>query len=242
MKLIRPDWLVPAQIKAFTTTRQGGCSKGVYAGLNLGDHVADDPLDVVENRRLLAAENGWQDVQWLQQVHSTIAVEASGNGDVPQADACWTDQPGQVCVVMTADCLPVFISNADGTRVAVAHAGWRGLVDGVVENTLQVFDQREDLHVWLGPAIGPYAFEVGEEVRQQFCDELAASDTAFKPSVTEGKWLADIYQLARLRLQNIGIEQVSGGDQCTFSQADDFYSYRRDGVTGRMASVIWIDS
>ncbi|MBN3564745.1 peptidoglycan editing factor PgeF [Aliamphritea spongicola] len=240
MKLIRPDWQAPANIHGFTTTRLGGCSEGVYAGLNLGDHVADDPARVAENRRLLAGEHGWQAVQWLQQTHSTIVVEASAEGNVPEADACWTDKPGQVCIVMTADCLPVFISSADGSRVAVAHAGWRGLVDGVVENTLQVFSDQQDVHIWLGPAIGPDAFEVGEEVRQQFCDFLPASETAFKPSANAGKWLADIYQLARLRLQHLGIERISGGEHCTFTQADDFYSYRRDGVTGRMASAIWI--
>ncbi len=240
MKLIRPDWQAPAHVNAFTTTRQGGCSEGVYAGLNLGDHVADDSAKVAENRRLLATEHGWEAVQWLQQTHSTVVVEASAEGRVPEADACWSDKAGQVCVVMTADCLPVFISSGDGSRVAVAHAGWRGLVDGVVENALQVFSGQQDLHVWLGPAIGPDAFEVGDEVRQQFCDYLATSETAFKPSANSGKWLADIYQLARLRLRHLGIEQISGGDHCTFTQTTDFYSYRRDGVTGRMASAIWI--
>lgn len=245
MQLIHPDWSVPSRIRAFTTTRYGGVSEGVYAGLNLGNHVGDDPRLVNQNRQLLDDSHRWDSVQWLQQTHSTIVhkagvVEAGESGEVPEADACWTDKPGQACAVMTADCLPVFICNRQGTRVAVAHAGWRGLVDGIVEQTLQQFSQ-DDVSIWLGPAIGPQAFEVGDEVRQQFCDVLPVSEQAFTASVNSGKWLADIYQLARLRLQHAGIDCISGGDYCTYSQADDFYSYRRDGVTGRMASVIWID-
>lgn len=245
MTRIFADWAAPANVHALTTTRKGGVSVAPYAGLNLGDHVADDPAAVATNRQQLIDELGLQTPpQWLQQVHGVQVVQAQPDGQVPEADACWSDQAGQACIVMTADCLPVFFTDRQGSKVAVAHAGWRGLADGILEQTLNCFANPADVLCWLGPAIGPDAFEVGGEVRAQFCAQLPASEQAFKPVVgkeAEDKWLADIYQLARLRLNAAGVTAISGGDHCTFSNADNFYSYRRDGVTGRMASIIWLD-
>lgn len=241
MTLITADWSAPTHIKAFTTTRQGGCSEGVYRSFNLGDHVGDAAERVAENRERLRQQHDWQQPpQWLSQVHGTTLVKVSGERGI-EADACWTDAVNQPCVVMTADCLPVFFTDIEGRRVAVAHAGWRGLVDGVLEQTLSVFPDPTQVLVWFGPAIGPQAFEVGDEVRAQFCDQLATSSRAFLATPEPHKWLADIYQLARLRLQVAGVQYISGGDYCTFSQPELFYSYRREGVTGRMASVIWIN-
>ncbi|MDI3325254.1 peptidoglycan editing factor PgeF [Pontibacterium granulatum] len=245
MQPIIADWDAPKNVHALTSTRLGGVSEAPYAGLNLGDHVSDDPAAVGQNRQQLIDALGLQQSpQWLQQVHGITVVKAEADGSVPEADACWSDRPGQACIVMTADCLPVFFADKQGSRVAVAHAGWRGLADGVLEATLNCFDDPAQVVCWLGPAIGPEAFEVGGEVREQFCALLPASEQAFKPVAgkeSDDKWLADIYQLARLRLNAAGVTRVSGGEHCTFSDADQFYSYRRDGVTGRMASVIWLD-
>lgn len=243
MRLITAAWPAPRNVRACVTTRDGGVSKGPYCGLNLGDHVDDDPQAVAVNRQALADRLNFQrSPQWLAQVHGTDLIRARSDGSVPQADACWSDQVGQPCIVMTADCLPVFFCDRQGTRVAVAHAGWRGLADGVLEQTLAVFSAPADVLVWFGPAIGPDAFEVGGEVREQFCRSLSESAEAFKPSGTPGKWLADIYQLARLRLQRAGVSQISGGDLCTYSDAESFFSYRRDGVTGRMASIVRLEA
>ncbi|SER12399.1 conserved hypothetical protein [Amphritea atlantica] len=242
MKLITADWLAPEHIRAFTTTRLGGCSKDVYGSLNLGDHVGDAPHLVSANRQLLAEHCKFlKQPQWLSQVHGTTLVKACHNGLVIEADACWSDESGQPCVVMTADCLPVFFTDKQGGRVAIAHAGWRGLLGGVLEQTLAVFPDPSEVLVWFGPAIGPLAFEVGDEVKQQFCDVMPAAESAFVATQRPGKWLADIYLLARLRLKQAGVQNVFGGEYCTFTQSDLFYSYRRDGVTGRMASVIWIN-
>lgn len=240
MKLIRPQWPVPDRVQACVSTRQGGRSRGVFQGLNLGDHVGDDPLAVAYNRAHLCEQLGLErPAQWLRQVHGVDVVQAADDGLVRQADACWSDQPGLACVVMTADCLPVFFS--DGEKVAVAHAGWRGLVAGILENTLAVFDQPERVHCWLGPAIGPKAFEVGAEVRAAFCAAQPGAERAFQARAeAPGKYLADIYVLARMRLEAAGVASVSGGEFCTLSDAENFYSYRRDGETGRMASLIWL--
>jgi len=243
MKWIEADWPAPAHIRALTTTRLGGVSEAPFNSLNLGDHVDDEAAAVAENRQRLMTATGLSlSPQWLQQVHGTEVVKASPEGDVPQADACWSDQPGQGCIVMTADCLPVCFTDRSGSRVAVAHAGWRGLCNGVLEETLAVFDEPAEVVVWLGPAIGLEAFEVGGEVRQQFCDKQASADAAFRP--VEGKsdkWLADIYLLARLRLQAAGVNSIHGGGFCTFHDSARFFSYRREQRTGRMATLIWID-
>ncbi|WP_432697515.1 peptidoglycan editing factor PgeF [Marinobacterium sp. YM272] len=244
MKLIRADWDAPEHIHALTTTRLDGLSQAPFDGLNLGDHVGDQPASVAKNRQMLLKALGLSSApQWLSQVHGIRIVEAQPDGQVREADGCWSATPGQACVVMTADCLPVLITDRKGTRVAAAHAGWRGLASGVLEATLAHFPDPEDLLVWIGPAIGPLAFEVGGEVREAFVRALPACEAAFKVSPTDStKWLADIYQLARLRLQAAGVKEVTGGDFCTFTESDYFYSYRRDGQTGRMASLIWIDA
>lgn len=244
MKLIRADWQAPDHIHALTTTRLDGVSQAPFDGLNLGDHVGDQLEAVDENRQMLMKALGLTvPPQWLSQVHGVRIVEAQPDNKVREADGCWSSAAGQACVVMTADCLPVLITDRKGTRVAAAHAGWRGLASGVLEATLAHFPDPEDLLVWMGPAIGPLAFEVGSEVREQFVRALPASDEAFQVSPTDSsKWLADIYQLASLRLRAAGVKHVSGGDYCTFTESDYFYSYRRDGQTGRMASLIWIDA
>ncbi len=242
MKLIQADWPAPAHVRALASTRQGGVSGVPWHSLNLGDHVSDDPAAVADNRQALLSHLGLtRSPQWLQQVHGTTVVQARADGQVREADACWTAEPGLACIVMTADCLPVLFTDRQGTQVAAAHAGWRGLVDGVLESTLRQFVDPAEVLVWLGPAIGPLAFEVGEEVRTRFCSELAASDAAFRPGTQPGKWLADLYQLARLRLQRAGVRQIHGGGFCTLHDSARFFSYRRDGQTGRMASLIWID-
>lgn len=240
MKLITPRWPVPARVKACVSTRAGGVSKGAFKGLNLGDHVGDDPRAVAQNRgRLCDHLELEHPAQWLQQVHGTEVVEAAADGRVQQADACWSDQPGLACVVMTADCLPVFFS--DGHRVAVAHAGWRGLEAGILENTLAVFEAAQRVHCWLGPAIGPDAFEVGAEVRTAFCATQPDAAQAFRARDDQSlKYFADLYALARMRLESADVASVCGGDFCTYTDSERFYSYRREGETGRMASLIWL--
>lgn len=243
MKLIRADWQAPARIHALTTTRQDGVSEPPFDSFNLGLHVGDVAAAVEQNRQRLSSALGLrQPPQWLSQVHGVQVVEARPDGVVREADGCWSSMPGVACAVLTADCLPVLICNRAGTRVAAAHAGWRGLASGVLEAALAPFENPAELLVWLGPAIGPLAFEVGSEVREQFVARQASAEGAFLPSPTgEGKWLADLYRLARLRLEAAGVRAISGGDYCTFTQSDDFYSYRREGQTGRMASLIWIE-
>lgn len=245
MRFIRADWDAPTHIHALTTTRQGGESTGPYTGLNLGDHVDDLPEAVSANRHLLIQATGLQQPpQWLKQVHGTAVVEAQADGLVRTADACFSSKPGQGCIVMTADCLPVLFTNTQGTRVAAAHAGWRGLAAGVLEQTLKAFDPQDRILAWLGPAIGPLAFEVGAEVKQIFVQQDQSAEEAFRPSPThpQDRFLADIYQLARIRLLAAGVVAITGGEHCTFSDTQSFFSYRRDGVTGRMASLIWIEA
>ncbi len=236
-----PDWPAPATIRARVSTRIGSLSCGPYAGFNVATHVGDDPERVAACRAQLATELGWtRPAQWLEQVHGTDLVEALADSHVPEADACFSREPGQPCVVMTADCLPVLFTCRDGTQVAAAHAGWRGLCQGVLEATLASFAcSPDEVLVWLGPAIGPEQFEVGNEVRAAFIAAHAQAYTAFRPSERAGHWLADLYQLARLRLARAGCHAVYGGGFCTYRQSDLFYSYRRTPVTGRMASMIW---
>jgi hypothetical protein len=239
---ITPGWPAPERVNALITTRLGGCSAAPFDSLNLGDHVGDDPAKVLRNRALLRERAGLPDEPlWLNQVHGCgVAGCRSGEPTPPEADASTTTEPGRVCAVMTADCLPLLICNLDGTRVAAVHAGWRGLVNGVIERTLERFRQPGgELMVWLGPAIGPAAFEVGDEVRAAFVAVQPAAERAFR-AVRPGHWLADLYQLARLRLEAAGVGYIGGGNCCTFTDSERFFSYRRDGVTGRMASLIWL--
>ena len=241
MPLIVPDWPAPPSIHAVATTRLGGVSTGPYAGLNLGDHVGDDPAAVAANRRLLSEALALPAPPfWLRQVHGTRVVRAGRGESLPmEADGSWTDEAGVVCVVGTADCLPVLFCDAAGTRVAAAHAGWRGLAAGVLEATVAALDVVSDhLLVWVGPAIGAAAFEVGPEVREAFLDVDRSAETAFRGGPGD-RWLTDLAQLARLRLQRSGVTRVWGGHWCTAGDPARFYSYRRDGRTGRMATLIW---
>ncbi|WP_041599977.1 peptidoglycan editing factor PgeF [Hahella chejuensis] len=247
MQLIRPDWPVPANIRSLVTMRTGGASQREFASMNLGGHVGDEAGSVETNRRLLAAEANLpvDRFHWLEQVHGVDVAMLNDvkPAQVPRADAAFTSQLQQACCILTADCLPVLFAASDGSSVAAAHAGWRGLAAGVLENTAKCFNEPTELLVWLGPAISQAAFEVGQEVMDAFVAQDSASAACFTPSSPEaGKWRADLYALARRRLHSLGITQVFGGDCCTYTDSDRFFSYRRDGVTGRMASVIWLDS
>jgi YfiH family protein len=237
-EFIRPDWPAPANVHALVTTRSGGISAAPYASFNLGDHVGDDPAAVAENRRRLRSLLPSEPV-WLRQVHGTRCVDAALALAGDEADATFARVPGMVCAVLTADCLPVLLCSDDGSVVAAAHAGWRGLAAGVIESTVQSLGlPGERLMAWLGPAIGPARFEVGNEVRARFLDHDPHAAAAFVP-LGHGKWLCDIYRLARQRLAALGVRRLAGADFCTVCDAARFYSYRRDGITGRMASLIW---
>lgn len=242
-----PDWPAPPWVRAAATTRRGGVSLGAYAGLNLGDHVGDDPDRVQINRQLLRAALGLPaEPVWLRQVHGCAVAcattgGASGDADC-EADAAVAFGPGSVCAVLTADCLPLLLTDLAGTRVAAIHAGWRGLVAGVIEAAVaRLAAPPGEVLAWLGPAIGAAAFEVGGEVRARFVAADARAAAAFDP-LGGDKWLADLYRLARQRLAALGVAGVWGGDQCTYQDPERFYSYRRDGVTGRMASLIWLEA
>ncbi|RVU37383.1 peptidoglycan editing factor PgeF [Rheinheimera riviphila] len=238
---LTPDWPAPASVKALSTTRQGGVSTGVYASLNLGSHVGDAIAAVEQNRALLQQQAALpQAPAWLNQVHGTAVLDlANWQGELVSADAAVSQQADKVCLVMTADCLPVLFCNLQGTQVAAAHAGWRGLCDGVLEQTLAHFAKPDEVMVWFGPAIGPGQFEVGSEVRTAFMQKNAGANLAFVPQ-GDGKYLANIYLLARQRLLAAGVTRFYGGEHCTVSESELFFSYRRDGQTGRMASCIWL--
>ena len=243
MNWIQPDWPAPGNVRALSTTRDGGVSEGVFAGLNLGAHVGDEPARVEANRARLQQEAAIPGpLNWLNQVHGIAVHPVSDRYErAPDADAACAHEAGLACIVMTADCLPVLFCDRAGTRVAAAHAGWRGLHAGVLEESIDAMGcEPAEILVWLGPAIGPPAFEVGGEVREAFVAEQAEAVAAFVPSANEGKWLADIYRLARLRLARAGVTAIYGGEYCTFSDSEQFYSYRRDGQTGRMASLVWL--
>ena len=236
---IIPDWPAPEHVRAYSTTRQGGVSQSAWSSLNLATHVDDDPINVAENRRrlseVLAIPN---EPYWLEQVHGTEVVRPELK-TTHCADAAFTQQLNTPCVVMTADCLPVLFCDEQGSAVAAAHAGWHGLAAGVLEQTLKCFDQPSKVMAWMGPAIGPEHFEVGDEVREMFVQQHAAAENAFVIS-RSGHWMADIFLLARQRLLSAGVSHIFGGDICTYADADHFYSFRRESVTGRMASLIWL--
>lgn len=236
---LAPEWPAPPGVRACVTTRQGGASLAPFDSFNLGDHVGDDPAAVAWNRQHLQESLDCHPV-WLNQVHSSVAVQAV-LGVCATADASWSDTPGQACTVLTADCLPVLFCDRAATRVAAAHAGWRGLAGGVLEATLHALAvPAEEVLVWLGPAIGPAAFEVGPEVRDAFQAQHPAAVTAFSPSQNAERFMADLYQLARIRLAAAGVDAVYGGGLCTLSDPR-FYSYRRASRTGRFASLIWLE-
>jgi len=240
---LTPDWPAPKHVHAGTTLRNGGISQGDYAGFNLATHVGDDQQSVVVNRQSLAVQlNLSREPVWLEQVHSQVVVKAEDvQGQIPQADACYALQNQLPCVVLTADCLPLLVTDQGGSCIAAIHAGWRGLAEGIIKKTLASMPvDNKDLLVWLGPAIGPQAYEVGDDVRQAFIQQGKEAEQAFK-QVDKAHWLMDIYQLARQQLKHLEVRQVFGGDYCTYTDEDRFYSYRRNKVTGRMASIIWLD-
>jgi polyphenol oxidase len=236
---IVPDWPASSRVRAFITTRAGGVSAGPYATFNLGDLTADDPDAVRANKARLDALLP-APPRWLRQVHGARVVHADYLTSAVEADAVYSATPGVVCAVKIADCMPVLLADAAGTVVAVAHAGWRGLAAGVLETTVAALPVAPDaLMAYLGPAIGPSAFEVGDEVRAAFCDVDAAAAEAFR-GLRPGKWLADLFRLGRMRLARCGVTQIHSGGLCTYSNPERFYSHRRNPVTGRMAALIWI--
>lgn len=237
---IIPRWPAPPGIRAYQTTRIGGGSKARFGGFNLAEHVGDDPGAVLKNRRLLRERlDAPSQPCWLKQVHGTQVVDLAHYDPRSAADAAVTFEPGVVVAVMTADCLPVLFCNKKGSVVAAAHAGWRGLAAGILEATIAAMgvDPREIL-AWFGPAIGPGHFEVGDEVREAFIAQDLRAAKSFKRNPC-GRWQANLYELARGRLERAGVLSVYGGGECTFDDEKRFFSYRRDGQTGRMATLIW---
>ncbi len=237
-----PASLAVPGVEAFTTLRGHGRSIGPYAGLNLGAHVGDRAASVAANRQhLCAALGGNIKPVWLEQVHGTRVIAAHAPSSLT-ADAAWTDRAGVACAVMTADCLPVVFAADHGRCVAVAHAGWRGLAAGILTSTVNALPVPADqLHVWLGPAIGPEVFEVGAEVHASFIDAFGVqAEACFRPAQRRAKWLCDLYALARLSLAALGCTRITGGERCTLTELSNFYSYRRDGVTGRMATLVYL--
>lgn len=237
---IEPAWPAPPTVRALVTTRHGGVSEGPWASMNLGTHVGDAPEAVRRNRAILRERLPGEPC-WLEQVHGVAVADAAQGGLAPaRADASVAHRPGAVCAIMTADCLPVLFCDRAGSVVAAAHAGWRGLAAGVLEAAVaRMRVPPATVMAWLGPAIGPAAFEVGDEVRQVFVSADARATAAFRPGAMAGKWMADLYRLAHLRLAAIGVDAVFGGGLCTVSDAR-FYSYRRDRVSGRFASLVWL--
>jgi YfiH family protein len=237
------DWPAPHGVRALSTLRgdaQSGASEAPYGGFNLGDHVGDDPAAVAENRRRLKVDAGLPgEPYWLSQVHGIRVADLDSSGAPGQADAAIARGSAKVCAILTADCLPILFASGSGDTVAAAHAGWRGLAAGVIEATVHAMNVPPgSLVAWLGPAIGPKHFEVGAEVREAFLELDPNADEAFEPNA-RGRFLADLGMLARRRLQRLGVSRIYGGGECTYTQADRYYSHRRDGITGRQATLIW---
>lgn len=242
-KYIIPNWVAPKNLSAFATTRPGGFSLPPFGSFNLANHVDDTEEAVLKNRALLreTLELPSEPV-WLSQQHTNIVIDAE-NPETLNADGAYTNQKNIVCAVMTADCLPVLLCDKTGHEIAALHAGWRGLLSGIIDNgVLRFQSERKDIIAWLGPAISPIYFEVGEEVREAFVNQHAELSEAFAKQKEPQKWLMDIYQIARKQLQRLGVTAIYGGDYCTFKQSDLFYSYRRNQVTGRIATLIWRQS
>lgn len=237
---IIPDWPVPACVRSIVTTRAGGVSTGNYSSLNLGSRSGDDAAAVRANRarlrELLPAEP-----RWMRQVHGTQVIDAARAPGEIEADAAVARAPGIVCTVLTADCLPVLIADTAGHAVGIAHAGWRGLACGIIESAIGALGAGPGERIaWLGPAIGPQAYEVGEDVRDAFLARDRTAESAFR-AVRPGHWMLDLYAVARQRLAACGVRRVFGGDFCTYVERERFFSYRRDGASGRMASMIWLE-
>jgi YfiH family protein len=247
----RLNWPAPPHVKACYTLRSGGTSQPPYRSFNLGDHVGDNSFDVAANRRQLSKNLQQDDITWLDQVHGTrvFSLDSTSVSDsivvapekYEEADASTTRQSNRLCCVMTADCLPVFFCNAEGTQVAVAHAGWRGLLGGILQETLSTFENPSSVIAYLGPAISDQAFEVGDDLRMAFLCHNASFTHYFDPSQNSNKWMANLYGIATAILHQSGVSGVYGGNRCTFTEKDAFFSYRRDGITGRMANLIWLE-
>jgi YfiH family protein len=241
LELIEPDWPAPDCVAAASTTRVGGTSAGPYAELNLGTHVGDRPESVAANRNRLADALGLPgEPRWLNQVHGNVIVDAGAAMDTPSADGSMTSRTDIVCVVQTADCLPVLLCDTGGNHVAAVHGGWRGLVSGILEAALSAFTARgvgpAEILCWLGPAIGPSAYEVGDQVAEALRGQSGFNSMTPAPN---GHWHLNLYDLARTRLAAAGVDRFFGGDYCTYTDADRFFSYRRDGTCGRLATLIW---
>jgi len=238
--VIKADWDAPSCIRVMTTTRQDGYSKNEWSSLNLATHVGDDLNDVNKNREKLIDELNLPSIPaWLNQTHSTNVNTIECHNE--EADAFYTTTPGVVGVVLTADCLPLVLTNKEGTAISVIHAGWRGLADGIIEKSAACFDEKTPAYyAWLGPAIGPKAFEVGDDVYDAFIAVNTNASSAFK-AIKPGYWLVDIYELARLRLKSAGVDVITGGQFCTYADQNQFYSFRRENQTGRVATLAWID-
>ncbi|MFA0693588.1 peptidoglycan editing factor PgeF [Vibrio sp. 10N.222.49.C9] len=246
MSMIIPNWNAPKNVKAFASTRFDGFSTGAYQGLNLGTHVGDD-ASLVENNRAWLKQHANMPAApvWLHQTHSTDVVTVlHPTADILDADGAFTTAKDVVCSAMTADCLPVILTDTKGTQVAAVHAGWRGLAGGILENAVAKFSNlgsENKIIAWLGPAIGKQAFEVGDDVLEAFVSFDSQAKLAFEAKAEPGKWLANMYQLATQRLNKVGVTSVTDSNLCTFADADAFYSYRRDGITGRQATFIWLE-
>jgi YfiH family protein len=240
-QVIVPDWPAPSRVRAAFTLRQGGVSEGPYASLNLGAHVGDSPDAVAENRRRVRERLELPaEPSWLRQVHGSTVVDLDRDEE-PTGDAALTREPGRVCVIQVADCMPVLFAARDGSAVAAAHAGWRGLAGGVLEATVErLAIEPGSLIAWLGPAIGRAHFEVGDEVRAAFLARDPDATGAFERNA-RGRWQCDLAMLARRRLVALGVREIHGGTWCTYADAERFFSYRRDGQCGRMAALIWLD-
>ncbi|MEE9356327.1 MAG: peptidoglycan editing factor PgeF [Methylococcaceae bacterium] len=235
---ITPDWPAPENIHACSTTRSGGVSKNQYATLNLANHVGDHSEDVLENRKRLREQLRLPvDPTWIEQVHGCHIVQVDQVDSLVKADASFTRTSQSICAVMTADCLPILLCDKKGQFIAAIHAGWRGLAQGIIEKTVNLANAN-NLLAWLGPAIGPTCFEVGIDVYNQFVLHSPALNQVFRPHQNK-KWLADLYLLAKMKLSAVGVKQIYGGQFCTYSDPQRFFSYRRDGETGRMATLIW---
>jgi polyphenol oxidase len=237
---VEADWPAPPGVRVISTLRGGGVSLGRYASLNLGDHVGDDAGSVAVNRDTLKSAAGLpEEPLWLAQVHGIHVANLDVEGSPGPADAAVTRRRGRVCAILTADCLPLVFTTDSGASIAAAHAGWRGLAEGVVEATVQALGEpAHQLQVWLGPAIGPAHFEVGAEVRQAFVAKDPQAETAFFANA-RGRFMADLPRLAKLRLESLGIKRIYGGGECTYADSQRFFSHRRDGITGRQATLIW---
>lgn len=240
IRWLAADWPAPKSVVAGTTLRQGGVSTGTCESLNLAAHVGDEPARVEENRRRLVEHLRLPaDPVWLDQVHGTRVARADTAEGSPVADGLMTSRSGVVCAVLTADCLPVVLAAADGGEVAVAHAGWRGLAAGILESAIAAMTgEPADLLAWLGPAISQAAFEVGNEVRDAFLAKDAGAAECFRAN-ERGRWQADLYGLAARRLEGAGVRRVHGGGRCTYAESEAFFSYRRDGQCGRMATLVY---